>query len=72
MTFTRGLILIFLFGIFLFIFIALIDDAIRNNSKKFINKQRKLNRLKIEKAEEVEFKKQWRAEYEKKRKNTNN
>lgn len=73
----RGVILLIIASLFIFVFIVLIDDAIMNRTKKKMYKEVRLNRLMLYFKEKAEFKKAWREEYEKiktekKRNNTKN
>lgn len=73
----RGVILLIMASLFIFVFVVLIDDAIMNRTKKKMYKEVRLNRLMLYFKEKAEFKKAWREEYEKiktekKRNNTKN
>ena len=73
----RGVILLIIASLFIFVFIVLIDDAIMNKTKNKMYKEVRLNRLMLYFKEKAEFKKAWREEYEKiktekKRNNTKN
>jgi ABC-type lipoprotein release transport system permease subunit len=61
----RGVILLIMSSIFIFVFVVLIDDAIMNRTKKKMYKEVRLNRLMLYFKEKAEFKKAWREEYEK-------
>ena len=73
----RGVILLIMASLFIFVFVVLIDDAVMNRTKKKMYKEVRLNRLMLYFKEKAEFKKAWREEYEKiktekKRNNTKN
>lgn len=61
----RGVILLIIASLFIFVFVVLIDDAIMNRTKKKMYKEVRLNRLMLYFKEKAEFKKAWREEYEK-------
>ena len=61
----RGVILLIMASLFIFVFVVLIDDAVMNRTKKKIYKEIRLNRLMLYFKEKAEFKKAWREEYEK-------
>lgn len=73
----RGMILLIMASLFVFVFVVLIDDAVMNRTKKKMYKEVRLNRLMLYFKEKAEFKKAWREKYEKikaekKRNNTKN
>lgn len=61
----RCVILLIMASPFIFVFVALIDDAIMNRAKKKMYKEVRLNILMLYFKEKAEFKKAWREEYEK-------
>lgn len=61
----RGVILLIMASLFIFVFVVLIDEAMMNKTRKDIHRRRQVNRIAEYYRQRAEFKKAWREEYEK-------